>query len=44
VTDELWQLLAFEPAEHVTYSNGVRKAIHRDVDGIEIGFGASVGS
>jgi catechol 2,3-dioxygenase-like lactoylglutathione lyase family enzyme len=34
-----------EPAEQVTYSNGVRKAIYRDVDGNEIGFGgAAVGS
>ena len=28
-----------EPAERVTYSNGVRKTIYRDVDGNEIGFG-----
>jgi catechol 2,3-dioxygenase-like lactoylglutathione lyase family enzyme len=28
-----------EPAERVTYSNGVRKAIYRDADGNEIGFG-----
>jgi catechol 2,3-dioxygenase-like lactoylglutathione lyase family enzyme len=28
-----------EPAERVTYSNGVRKAIFRDVDGNEISFG-----
>jgi hypothetical protein len=27
-----------EPAERVTYSNGVRKAIYRDVDRNEIGF------
>jgi hypothetical protein len=33
-----------EPAEQVTYKNGVRKAIHRDADGNEIGFGgAAVG-
>ena len=28
-----------EPAELQTYSNGVRKAIYRDPDGNEIGFG-----
>lgn len=28
-----------EPDERETYSNGVRKAIYRDVDGNEIGFG-----
>jgi catechol 2,3-dioxygenase-like lactoylglutathione lyase family enzyme len=28
-----------EPDERVTYSNGVRKAIFRDVDGNEVGFG-----
>jgi hypothetical protein len=28
-----------EPAERETYSNGVRKAIYRDADGNEIGFG-----
>ena len=28
-----------EPAESETYSNGVRKAIYRDGDGNEIGFG-----
>ena len=27
------------PAEHERYSNGVRKAIYRDADGNEIGFG-----
>ena len=30
-----------EPAERATYSNGVRKAIYRDVDGTEIGFGGA---
>jgi catechol 2,3-dioxygenase-like lactoylglutathione lyase family enzyme len=30
-----------EPAERETYSNGVRKAIYRDVDGNEIGFGGA---
>ena len=30
-----------EPAERVTYSNGVRKVIYRDADGNEIGFGGS---
>jgi hypothetical protein len=28
-----------EPDERVTYSNGVRKALYRDADGNEIGFG-----
>jgi hypothetical protein len=28
-----------EPDERVTYSNGARKAIYRDPDGNEIGFG-----
>jgi predicted enzyme related to lactoylglutathione lyase len=28
-----------EPDERETYSNGVRKAIYRDADGNEIGFG-----
>jgi predicted enzyme related to lactoylglutathione lyase len=28
-----------QPAERETYSNGVRKAIYRDPDGNEIGFG-----
>jgi hypothetical protein len=28
-----------EPAERETYSNGVRKAIYRDADGNEVGFG-----
>ena len=28
-----------DAAEQVTYSNGVRKAIYRDADGNEIGFG-----
>jgi hypothetical protein len=28
-----------EPAEQETYSNGVRKAIYRDPDGNQIGFG-----
>jgi hypothetical protein len=31
------------PAERETYSNGVRKAIYRDVDGNEIGFGNAPG-
>ena len=30
-----------EPAERVTYSNGVRKALYRDPDGNEIGFGGA---
>jgi hypothetical protein len=28
-----------EPAETETYDNGVRKAIYRDADGNEVGFG-----
>ncbi len=32
-----------EPAERETYSNGVRKAIYRDDDGNEIGFGGPAG-
>jgi catechol 2,3-dioxygenase-like lactoylglutathione lyase family enzyme len=28
-----------EPDERVTYSNGVRKALYRDPDGNELGFG-----
>lgn len=28
-----------EPAERLTYSNGVRKALYRDGDGNEVGFG-----
>lgn len=30
-----------EPAERETYDNGVRKIIHRDPDGNEIGFGGA---
>ena len=30
-----------EPTQRETYSNGVRKAIYRDPDGNEIGFGGS---
>ena len=30
-----------EPAEQVTYSNGVRKAVYRDPDGNEVGFGGA---
>jgi catechol 2,3-dioxygenase-like lactoylglutathione lyase family enzyme len=30
-----------EPAERETYSNGARKAIYRDDDGNEIGFGGA---
>jgi hypothetical protein len=29
-----------EPAEREAYDNGVRKAIYRDADGNEVGFGA----
>ena len=28
-----------EPNEHLTYANGVRKAVYRDPDGNEVGFG-----
>jgi catechol 2,3-dioxygenase-like lactoylglutathione lyase family enzyme len=30
-----------EPDEHFTYSNGVRKALYRDPDGNELGFGGA---
>jgi catechol 2,3-dioxygenase-like lactoylglutathione lyase family enzyme len=30
-----------EPADRETYSNGVRKAIYRDADGNEVGFGGA---
>ena len=30
-----------QPAERVTYSNGVRKAVYRDADGNEIGLGGA---
>jgi len=30
-----------EPAEHETYSNGVRKVLYRDPDGNEVGFGGA---
>jgi catechol 2,3-dioxygenase-like lactoylglutathione lyase family enzyme len=30
-----------EPAERETYANGVRKAIYRDADGNEVGFGGA---
>jgi hypothetical protein len=30
-----------EPDERETYSNGVRKAIYRDPDGNEVGFGGA---
>src|SRR2546423_13787564 len=30
-----------EPDERLTYSNGVRKALYRDPDGNELGFGRS---
>ena len=32
-----------EPTKRETYSNGVRKAIYRDPDGNEIGFGGAPG-
>ena len=32
-----------EPDERETYSNGVRKAIYRDADGNEVGFGGPPG-
>ena len=34
-------LRGIEPAERETYSNGVRKALYRDPDGNEIGFGGA---
>ena len=30
-----------EPDERLTYSNGVRKALYRDPDGNELGFGGA---
>ena len=30
-----------DPVERLTYRNGVRKAIYRDPDGNEIGFGGA---
>jgi catechol 2,3-dioxygenase-like lactoylglutathione lyase family enzyme len=30
-----------EPEERLTYSNGVRKAVYRDPDGNELGFGGA---
>jgi hypothetical protein len=33
-----------QPAERETYANGVRKAIYRDEDGNEIGFGGAPGN
>jgi catechol 2,3-dioxygenase-like lactoylglutathione lyase family enzyme len=30
-----------EPADRLTYSNGVRKAVYRDPDGNELGFGGA---
>lgn len=30
-----------EPDEHEKYSNGVRKAVYRDPDGNELGFGGA---
>ena len=33
-----------EPDDRVTYSNGARKAIYRDADGNEIGFGGAIDS
>jgi hypothetical protein len=30
-----------EPAEWVSYANGMRKAVYRDADGNEIGFGGA---
>jgi Glyoxalase-like domain len=49
IVDDFDALLAriadrgLEPAELETYSNGVRKAIYRDPDGNEIGFGGVPG-
>ena len=33
--------IGLEPDEQLTYSNGVRKALYRDPDGNELGFGAA---
>lgn len=30
-----------EPDERLTYSNGIRKALYRDADGNELGFGGA---
>jgi len=38
---EIAQRGRLAPAETETYSNGVRKAIFRDADGNEIGFGGA---
>jgi predicted enzyme related to lactoylglutathione lyase len=49
IVDDLDALVAeigargLEPAERETYSNGVRKAIYRDDEGNEIGFGGLPG-
>ena len=45
--DDLDRLVAeiagrgIEPADRETYSNGVRKALYRDADGNELGFGGA---
>jgi hypothetical protein len=42
--DELVEGIAsrgIEPAERITYENGVRKAIYRDADGNEVSFGGA---
>lgn len=50
IVDDLDALMAdvksrgLEPAEIETYSNGVRKAIYRDGDGNEVGFGGLPGN
>ena len=50
IVDDLDALVAeigargLEPTERETYSNGVRKAIYRDDEGNEIGFGGLPGS
>jgi len=35
------QALGLEPDERETYSNGVRKALYRDPEGNELGFGGA---
>jgi hypothetical protein len=42
-TEAVWTLAArgLEPDERLTYSNGVRKALYRDPDGNELGFGGA---
>jgi hypothetical protein len=36
-----WLPAGLEPDERLTYSNGVRKALYRDLDGNELEFGGA---